>query len=83
MTLYLTYLYLCAAAALHSRMHYAYGTSASVMTNLRQAFEFMTDTNTCATALQEAEHYRRKQGFFSSELAAKMACDNNTSPSKL
>jgi hypothetical protein len=68
---------------LYPRTHYAYGTSASVMTNLRQAFEFMTDTNMCATALQEAEHYRRKQEFFSSELDAKMACDNNTSPSKL
>jgi hypothetical protein len=54
-----------------------------VMTDLRQAFEFMTDTNTCVVALQEAEHYRRKQRSFSSELAAKMACDNNTSPGKL
>jgi hypothetical protein len=79
---YVTCLYVCAATALHPRTHYAYDTSAGVMTDLRQAFEFMTDTNTCVTVLQEAEHYRRKQGTFSSELAAKMACDNNTSSSK-
>jgi hypothetical protein len=51
-------------------MHYAYSTSTGVMTDLRQAFEFMTDTNTCVVALQEGEHYRRKQGSFSSELVA-------------
>jgi hypothetical protein len=82
MTFYLTYLYLCAAAALHPRMQYAYGTSTGVMTDLREAFEFMTDTNTCIKTLQEAEYYRRKQGSFSSKLAAKMVCDNNTSPGK-
>jgi hypothetical protein len=53
-----------------------------VMTDLRQVFEFMTNTNTCVVALQEAEHYRRKYRSFSSELVAKMACDNNTSPGK-
>jgi hypothetical protein len=83
MPLYLRYLYLCAAVALHPRTHYAYGTSSIVMADLRQAFGFMTDTNMWVAALQEAEHYRRKQGSFSSELAAKMACDNNTSPGKL
>jgi hypothetical protein len=83
MTLYLTYLYLCAAAALHPMTHYAYGTSVGVMTDLRQAFEFMTDTNTCVAALQKAEHYRRKQESFSSELGAKMTYDNNTSTGKL
>jgi hypothetical protein len=78
----LTYLYLCAAAALHPRTHYAYGTVAGVMADLRQPFEFMTNTNTCVAVLQEAEHYRRKQGSFSSELGAKMSCNNNTSPGK-
>jgi hypothetical protein len=81
MIFYLTCLYVCAATAMHPRTHCAYGTSVGVMTDPRQAFEFMTDTNTCVTALQEAEHYRRKQGSFS-ELAAKMACDNSASPGK-
>jgi hypothetical protein len=67
---------------LHPRTHYAYGTSAGVMNDLREAFEFMTNTNTCVEALQEAEHYKRKQGCFSSELATKMSYDNNTSPGK-
>lgn len=52
------------------------------MNDLREAFEFMTDTDTCVAALQEAEHYRRKQGSFSKELAVKMAYDSNTSPGK-
>jgi hypothetical protein len=66
MIFYLTCLYICATTVLHLRTHYDYDTSAGVMTDLRQAFEFMTDTNTCVAALQEAEHYRRKQGSFSS-----------------
>jgi hypothetical protein len=60
-TLHLTYLYLCAAVALYPMTHYDYDSSAGVMTDLRQAFEFRTDKNTCVTALQEAEHYRRKE----------------------
>jgi hypothetical protein len=54
-----------------------------VMTDLRQGFEFMTNTNMCVTALQEAGHYRRKEGSISSELTTKMPCDNNTSSGKL
>jgi hypothetical protein len=79
----LSFLYLCAAAVLHPRTHYAYGTSTTVMTDLRQAVEFIMDTNTCVADPQEVEHYRRKQGSFSEELVAKMACDNNTSLGKL
>jgi hypothetical protein len=82
MTFYLMYLYFCAATALYPRTHYAYGTSAGVMTDLQQSFEFMTDINMCVAALQEGEHYRRKEGSFSTELAGKMACDKNTSASK-
>jgi hypothetical protein len=51
MTLYLTEHYLCVADALHPRMHYAYGTSAGVMNDLREAFEFMRYMNTCVAAL--------------------------------
>jgi hypothetical protein len=82
LTFYLTYVYLCAVAALHSRAHYTYDTSVGVMTDLRQAFEFMIDTNMCVMTLQEGEHYRRKQGSFSTELTAKMARDSNTSLGK-
>ncbi|KAK3118492.1 hypothetical protein QOZ80_9BG0700110 [Eleusine coracana subsp. coracana] len=45
-------------------------------------FGFMTDIDTCVLALHEAETYRRKEGSFASELARKMACDSNTSPSQ-
>jgi hypothetical protein len=58
-----------AAAALNPRTHYAYATTACVMKDIREAFEYMVDTDTCATTLQEAEHFRRKQGTFSTELA--------------
>jgi hypothetical protein len=68
------------AAALNPRTHYAYGTNTCVMKDLCEAFEYMADTDTCVVALQEAEHYRRKQGTFSMDLAQKMAYHKNTSP---
>jgi hypothetical protein len=68
-----------AAAALNPCTHYTYNTTASVMKDLRGAFEYMADTDTCVAALQEVDHYRWKQGTFSSELAQKMAYDSNTS----
>jgi hypothetical protein len=49
--------YSFAAAALNSRTHYAYNTDASIMQDLRETFEYMVDTETCVTALQEADHY--------------------------
>jgi hypothetical protein len=49
--------YSIAAAALNPRTHYAYGTNACMMKDLREAFEYMADTNICVTALQEAEHF--------------------------
>jgi hypothetical protein len=67
--------YSFAAAVLNPHTHYAYGTTASIMKGLREAFEYMVDTDTCVAALQEADHDRRKQGTFSSELAQKMAYD--------
>ncbi|TVU34001.1 hypothetical protein EJB05_15822, partial [Eragrostis curvula] len=67
---------------LNPRTHYAYGTSQSVMNDVREAFEFMTDTDTCVRALHEFESYRRKFGSFSTDLAQKMAFDTNTSPAQ-
>jgi hypothetical protein len=39
----------------------------------------MTDTDTCIAALQEAEHFKRRQDTFSMELAQRMAYDKKTS----
>jgi hypothetical protein len=75
--------YSFAAAALNPHTHYGYGTATSVMQDLREAFEYMADTDTCVAALQEADHFRRKQGTFSTELTQKMAYDKNTSPGML
>ena len=49
------------------------------MTDLRVAFEFLTDTNTVVQALQEAENYRRKLGSFATDVATRMALDLKTS----
>jgi hypothetical protein len=43
----------------------------------------MADTDTCVAALQEADHFRCKQGTFFTDLAQKMEYDKNTSPSML
>jgi hypothetical protein len=68
-----------AAGALNPCSHYAYGTAPNLMKELREAFEYKADTDTCIAALQEAEHFRRRQGTFSTELAQRMAYDKNTS----
>jgi hypothetical protein len=68
-----------AAGALNPRSHYAYGTAPNLMKELREAFEYMPDTDTCITALQEAKHFRRRQGTFSTELTQRMAYDKITS----
>jgi len=47
---------------------------------LREAFERMTDIDSAAAALSEAQIFRTKSGSFASELAKKMACDGKTSP---
>ena len=60
------------------RTHYAYGTSVSVMSDLRHAFEYMTDVDTTAQALVEVDFYRKKQGEFGRPLAKKMMYDHNT-----
>jgi hypothetical protein len=71
--------YSFAAAVLNPHTHYAYDTTTCIMKDFQEAFEFMADTNTCVSALQEAEHFRHKQGTFSTELAQKMTYDKNTS----
>jgi hypothetical protein len=58
-------------AALNPRTHYAYGTSVSVMSDLRHAFEYMTDVDTTTQALVEVDFYRRKQGKFGRPLVEK------------
>jgi hypothetical protein len=67
------------AATLNPRTRYAYDTDASIMQDLREAFEYMADTKTCVAGLQEVDHYRWKHGTFSKDLAQKMAYDSNTS----
>jgi hypothetical protein len=72
--------YSFAATTLNPHTHYAYGTATNVMQDLREAFEYMADTETCVADLLEPGHYRRKQGSFLKDLAQKMAYDSNTSP---
>ncbi|TVU12808.1 hypothetical protein EJB05_46468, partial [Eragrostis curvula] len=74
--------YVNAACALHPKTHYAYAASGTLLADVRDAFEFMADTETCATALNEVEFFRRKLGDFSKDLARQMACDNKTSPAQ-
>jgi hypothetical protein len=69
-----------AASALNPRSHYAYGTTPNLMKELRDASEYMAGTDTCIAALQQAKHFRRRQGTFSTELAQMMAYDKITSP---
>jgi hypothetical protein len=50
------------------------------MKELHEAFEYMVDTDTFVATPQEAEHFRCRQGTFSTELAQRMAYDKNTFP---
>jgi hypothetical protein len=47
---------------LNPRTHYAYGTSVSVMSDLRQAFEYMTDVDAAVQALQELSCTEESKG---------------------
>jgi hypothetical protein len=69
-----------ATGTLNPHSHYAYGTTPNLMKELREAFEYMADTDTCIAALQEVEHFKRRHGTFSTELAQRMAYDKITSP---
>ncbi|KAK3124751.1 hypothetical protein QOZ80_7BG0592000 [Eleusine coracana subsp. coracana] len=74
--------YVNAAVGLNPRTHYAYTAGQSILQELCTVFEFMTDTETCMSALQEAENYRRNTGPFTSDLARKMVYDSKTSPAQ-
>jgi hypothetical protein len=52
--------YSFAVVALNPRTHYGYGTTASVMKDLQEAFKYMADTDTYVTALQKVDYYRQK-----------------------
>jgi hypothetical protein len=64
-----------AAGALNPRSHYAYGTAPNLMKELHEALEYIANTDTFIAALQEAEHFRRRQVTFSTELAQRMVYD--------
>jgi hypothetical protein len=49
-----------AASALNPRSHYAYDTAPNLMKELREDFEYIADTDTCISALQEDEYFRRR-----------------------
>jgi hypothetical protein len=71
---------ICAASALNPRGHYVSSMDTGQLNALKIAFERMTDLDTAAAALSEAQTFCAKAGSFSSPLAQKMAVDGKTSP---
>jgi hypothetical protein len=71
---------ICTTSALNSRGHYVSGMDTGQLNALRTAFERMTDLDTAAAALSEAQTFCAKVGSFSSPLAHKMTVDGKTSP---
>jgi hypothetical protein len=49
-----------AAGALNPHSYYVYGTAPNLMKELREAFEYMADTDTYITALQQAKYFIRR-----------------------
>jgi hypothetical protein len=74
---------ICAVGALNPRDHYVSGMGTGQLNALRIAFERMTDLDTAAAALSEAQTFCAKAGSFSNPLAQKMAVDGKTSPGML
>jgi hypothetical protein len=72
---------ICIAGALNPRAHYISGIGPGQLNVLRTAFERMTDFDTAAVALSEAQIFCAKTDSFSSPLAQKMTVDGKTSPS--
>jgi hypothetical protein len=70
---------ICAAGALNPCGHYISGIGPGQLNALRTAFERMTDLDTAAAALLEAQTFYAKTDSFSSPLAWKMAIDGKTS----
>jgi hypothetical protein len=60
---------ICAAGALNPCGHYISGIGPGQLNVLRTAFERMTDLNTAAAALLEAQTFYAKADSFSSPLA--------------
>jgi hypothetical protein len=71
---------ICVAGALNPCDHYISGMGTGQLSALRSAFERMTDVDTAAEALSQAQTFCVKAGSFSSPLAQKMAVDGKTSP---
>jgi hypothetical protein len=60
---------ICVAGALNPRGHYISGMGTGQLSALRSAFKRMTDVDTAAEALSEAQTFCVKAGSFSSTLA--------------
>jgi hypothetical protein len=71
---------ICVADALNPRGHYVSDMGTGQLNALRSVFERMTDVDTAAEALSEAQSFYVKASSFSSPLAQKMAVDGKTSP---
>jgi hypothetical protein len=70
----------CVAGALNPRGHYVFGMGTGQLNALRTAFVRMTDLDTVAAALSEAQTFCAKVDSFSSPLAQKIIVDDKTSP---
>jgi hypothetical protein len=71
---------ICVAGALNPRGHYISGMGTGQLSALRSTFERMTDVDTAAEALLEAQTFYVNASSFSSPLAQKIAVDGKTSP---
>jgi hypothetical protein len=71
---------ICTVGALNPRGHYVSDMGLDQLNALRIAFERMTDLDTVAAALSEAQIFCAKAYTFSSPLAQKMAVDGKMSP---
>jgi hypothetical protein len=69
---------ICVAGTLNPRGHYISDMGTGQLNALRSAFERMTDVDTAAEALSEAQTFCVKVGSFSSPPAQKMAVDDKT-----
>jgi hypothetical protein len=72
--------HICVADTLNPHGHYIFGMGTDQLIALRSAFERMTDVDTTAEALSEAQTFCANAGSFSIPLAQKMVVDGKTSP---
>jgi hypothetical protein len=71
---------ICAVGTLNPRGHYVSGMGPGQLNALRTAFKRMTDLDTAAAALSEAQTFYAKVGSFSSPLTQKMVVDGKILP---